>query len=167
MGQTLLCNNLFVCTLNLHNVDSHLCVVICAFAFSITPCALIITSIAPARRTVHGTEYVVLAWRITALKVPNCRLAYAASTGKTKPHSLYRPILHVGDRPPCVIICNIEHPHPLISVKIYNFYGENGLSSAFACEIQYFIVSLQAENNQSVQVWHENPEKLVLLACIT
>ncbi len=42
--------------IRVHNGDSPLCVVICAFAFSITPCALIITSIAPARRTVHGTE---------------------------------------------------------------------------------------------------------------
>ena len=68
-------------------------------------------------------EYVAPAWRIISRKVPNCRLAYAASTGKTKPHSLYRPILHIGDRPLCVIICNIEHPLPLISVKISNFYG--------------------------------------------
>ena len=49
-------------------MGSPLCVFICAFAFSITPCALIITSIAPARRTAHGTGYVALAWRITALK---------------------------------------------------------------------------------------------------
>ena len=52
-----------------------LCVIICAFAFSITPCALIITSIAPARRIVHGTGYVALAWRIISRKVPNYRLA--------------------------------------------------------------------------------------------
>ena len=59
----------------LHNKDSPLCVIICAFAFSITPCALKITSIAPARKTVHGTEYVAHAWRITELKgnkLPAC-----------------------------------------------------------------------------------------------